>query len=188
MQELLTHLGYPALFFGTLVEGESFILVAGFLAHRGYFRFGLVVLLATLGAFSGDLVYFLAGRRFGRALLERSPRARALVPWLERWMAKHQVLWIFGMRYLYGIRWLGAVLAGSSGMSLTRFLLLSLPSCLVWAAVVGLLGYAAGEMVERLLVDASRYELLVALVLVLAVTLYAFLARRGERRLEEPTR
>jgi hypothetical protein len=37
-------------------------------------------------------------------------------------------------------------------------------------------------------VDASRYELLVALVLVLAVTLYAFLARRGERRLEEPTK
>ena len=187
MQELLTHLGYPALFLGTLVEGETFILVAGFLAHRGYFRLGLVVLLATLVAFSGDILYFLAGRRFGRALLERSPRARALVPWLERWMAKHHVLWIFGMRYLYGIRWLGAVVAGSSLMSLKRFSALSLPSCLVWASVVGLLGYAAGEMVERLLVDASRYELVVALVLVLAATLYALLARRGERRLEEPT-
>ena len=186
MQELLTHLGYPALFLGTLVEGETFILVAGFLAHRGYFRLGLVILLATLGAFSGDILYFLAGRRFGRALLERSPRARALVPWLERWMAKHHVLWIFGMRYLYGIRWLAAVLAGSSHMSFKRFSVLSLASCLVWAAVVGLLGYAAGEMVQRLLLDASRYEFLVALILVLAVILYAFLARKGERRLEEP--
>jgi membrane protein DedA with SNARE-associated domain len=186
MQEILTHLGYPALFLGTLVEGETFILVAGFLAHRGYFRLGVVVLLATLGAFSGDILYFLAGRRFGRALLERSPRSKALVPWLERWMAKHHVLWIFGMRYLYGIRWLGAALAGSSRMSFKRFSALSLPSCLVWATVVGLLGYAAGEMVERLLVDASRYEFLVALVLVLAVVLYAVVARRGERRLEEP--
>jgi membrane protein DedA with SNARE-associated domain len=34
MQQILVHLGYPALFFGTLVEGETFILVAGFLAHR----------------------------------------------------------------------------------------------------------------------------------------------------------
>lgn len=102
-------------------------------------------------------------------------------------MAKHHVLWVFGMRYLYGIPWLGAVLAGSSDMSFKRFSALSLPSCLVWATVVGLLGYAAGEMMERLLVDASRYELLVALALVLAVALYAFLARRGERRLEEPT-
>jgi membrane protein DedA with SNARE-associated domain len=187
MQEFLTHLGYPALFLGTLVEGETFILVAGFLAHRGYFSLGLVVLLATLGAFSGDILYFLAGRRLGRALLERSPRARALVPWLERSMAKHHVLWIFGMRYLYGIRWLGAAVAGSSHMSLKRFSALSLPSCLVWASVVGLLGYAAGEALERLLVDASRYEFLFALVLVFAAILYAFLARRGERRLEEPT-
>ncbi len=186
MQELLAHLGYPALLLGTLVEGETFILLAGFLAHRGYFRFGLVILLATLGAFSGDILYFFAGRRFGRAFLKRSKRAEALVPWLERWMARHHVLWIFGMRYLYGIRWLGAALAGSSPMSLKRFSALSLPSCLVWATVVGLLGYAAGEMLERLLVDISRYELVIAVVLVLAVTVYALLARRGERHLEEP--
>ncbi len=140
MKELLTHLGYPALFLGTVVEGETFILVAGFLAHRGYFRIGVVVLLATLGAFSGDVLYFLAGRRYGRTLLERSSRARALVPWLERFMAKHHVLWIFGMRYLYGVRWLGAVLTGSSPISLKRFAALSLPSCLVWAALVSVSG------------------------------------------------
>jgi membrane protein DedA with SNARE-associated domain len=186
MKELLTQLGYPALFLGTLVEGETFILIAGFLAHRGYFRLGLVILLASLGAFSGDMLYFLAGRRFGRTLLARSRRARGLVPWLERWMAGHHVLWIFGMRYLYGIRWLGAVLAGSSHMSLKRFSALSLPSCLVWATVVGFLGYAAGEVVERLLVDVSRYELLIVLFLLLAVALYAFFSRRGERHFEEP--
>lgn len=78
MQELLTHLGYPALFLGTLVEGETFILVAGFLAHRGYFRLGVVVLLATLGAFSGDIVYFLAGRR-------SDGRSSSGAPGQERW-------------------------------------------------------------------------------------------------------
>ena len=61
MQALLTHLGYPALFFGTLVEGETFILVAGFLAHRGYFHLGLVVLLATLGAFTAISSIFSRG-------------------------------------------------------------------------------------------------------------------------------
>jgi membrane protein DedA with SNARE-associated domain len=187
MKELLTQVGYPALFLGTLVEGETFILVAGFLAYRGYFRLGLVVLLATLGAFSGDILYFLLGRRYGRKLLERSAHARALVPWLERLMARHHVLWIFGMRYLYGIRWLGAALAGSSRMSLKRFSALSLPSCLVWASAVGLLGYGAGEMVERLLVDVSRYEHFIALGLVVTGVIYAALSRRGERRLEEPT-
>ena len=62
MQEILTHLGYPALFLGSLVEGETFILVAGFFAHRGYFRLGVVVLLATLG---GALVRALVPGRGG---------------------------------------------------------------------------------------------------------------------------
>jgi membrane protein DedA with SNARE-associated domain len=184
MNDLLPHLGYPAVFLGTLVEGETFILVAGFLAHRGYFDLVPIILLATLGAFTGDLVYFLAGRHYGRALLERSSRAKALVPWLERFMSRHHVLWIFTMRYLYGIRWLGAALAGSSRMSLKRFSALSFPSCLVWATVVGLLGYGAGEMLEAFLVDVARYEIWIALALVLGVLGYALLAWRGERRLE----
>jgi membrane protein DedA with SNARE-associated domain len=187
LNELLTHLGYTALFVGTLVEGETFILVAGFLAHRGYLRLDLVIPLATLGAFSGDLLYFALGHRYGRALLQRSRRAKALVPWLEGFMKRHHVLWIFGMRYLYGIRWLGAVLAGSSHMNVARFTALSLPACLVWALVVGLIGYGAGEMIERLLGDVRRYEILVAVLLVLVVAIYALLARRGERHLEQST-
>ncbi len=42
-------------------------------------------------------------------------------------------------------------------------------------------------MTERILRDASRYELFITLGLVLAVALFAVLSRRGERRLEEPT-
>ena len=188
MNELLTHLGYGAIFVGTLLEGESFILVGGFLAHRGYLSIGKVILLATLGAFSGDLIYFVLGRRYGRSLLRRSRRAQALVPWFEGFMQRNHVLWIFGVRYLYGIRWLGAALAGSSRMSSGRFALLSLPACLIWALVVGLLGYAAGEMVERLLGDVGRYELVLAGAVALVAIAYGLLARRGERRLEQPPR
>lgn len=185
MNELLTHLSYTALFVGTLLEGETFILVAGFLAHRGYLRLDLVIPLAALGAFAGDMLYFGLGHRYGRALLERSRRAKALVPWLEGFMARHHVLWIFGMRYLYGIRWLGAVLAGSSRMNVARFAALSLPACLIWALAVGFIGYGAGEMIERMLGDVRRYEILVAVILVLLVAVYALIARRGERHLEQ---
>jgi membrane protein DedA with SNARE-associated domain len=185
LNELLIQLGYTALYLGTVIEGEGFILVAGFLAHRGYFRLGIVILLATLGAFSGDLLYFSLGRRYGRSLLKRSRRAEAFVPWFEGFMARHHVLWIFGMRYLYGVRWLGAALAGSTQMSATRFAALSLPACLLWALVVGLIGYGAGEMLERLLDNVRRYELLITVILVLFAVVYGIVARRAERHLEE---
>jgi membrane protein DedA with SNARE-associated domain len=183
VHELLSHFGYPAVFLGTVLEGETFILLGGFLSHRGYLRLGPVILLAAFGAFSGDVVYFFLGRRYGRSLLEKNQRSREMLPWLESWMHRYQVLWIFGMRYLYGIRWLAAALAGSSGMNLLRFAVLSLPACLLWASVVGLLGYAAGEMVGRLLEDVKRYELIVLAVLALVVLVYALVARHEENRL-----
>jgi membrane protein DedA with SNARE-associated domain len=100
-------------------------------------------------------------------------------------MQRNHVLWIFGVRCLYGIRWLGAALAGSSRMSGARFAFLSIPACLIWALLLGLLGYAAGEMVERLLGDVGRYELVLAGAVALVAIAYGLLARRGERRLEQ---
>jgi membrane protein DedA with SNARE-associated domain len=179
----LSHLGYGGVFLGTLIEGETFILLGGFLSHRGYLHFVPVIVLATLGAFSGDLFYFLMGRHYGRAMLEKSARARELLPWLERMMQRYQLLWIFGMRYLYGIRWLAAGLAGSAGVGWLRFSLVSLPACLLWALVVGLLGYAAGEVVEKLLGDMRHYEMYVLGVLAVVGLLYGLFLRREERRL-----
>ena len=182
--ELLARFGYPALFLGTLVEGETFILLGGFLAHRGYLRLALVILVAALGAFSGDVLYFLLGRHYGRRFLERTEHTRRLVPRLEGWMARYQVLWIFGMRYLYGIRWLGAALAGSTPMSLVRFAALSIPACLLWALVVGGVGYATGEAVESILGDIRRYEGLIVVLLAAMGVIYGLVARREEQRLE----
>lgn len=184
MEDLLARFGYPALFLGTLVEGETFMLLAGYLAHQGYLRLLTVVVVAASGAFAGDMAYFLLGRHYGRRLLDRSAHARRLVPWLESWMHRYQILWIFGMRYLYGIRWLGAALAGSTRMSLLRFAALSLPACLLWAAVVGGVGYGTAEALETLLGDLRRYEWLIAALVAVAGVLYGVVARREEQRLE----
>ena len=179
----LSHLGYGGVFLGTLIEGETFILLGGFLSHRGYLRLVPVIVLAALGAFSGDLLYFLLGRHYGRAMLERNARAREVLPWLERMMQRYQVWWIFGMRYLYGVRWLAAGLAGSSGVHLLRFGIFSLPACLLWAVVMGLLGYGAGEILETLLGDIRHYEMVALGLLVLGGVLYGAFLRKEERRL-----
>jgi len=88
------------------------------------------------------------------------------------------------MRYLYGIRWLGAAIAGSAHVSFVRFASLSLPACLLWAVVVGGVGYATGEAVESLLGDVRRYEGLIVVLLAVAGLLYGLVARREEQRLE----
>lgn len=73
-ESLLQTYGYYALFIGTFLEGETILVLAGFLAHQGYLGFWWVVLLAFLGSLSGDTLVFHLGRWKGRAFLSRRPR------------------------------------------------------------------------------------------------------------------
>ena len=38
LEPLVSTYGYPALLVGTFLEGETILVIAGFLAHRGYCR------------------------------------------------------------------------------------------------------------------------------------------------------
>ena len=46
MEHLLIKYGYFVLFLGVAVEGEGFLLVASFMAHRGYLYLPVVMLVA----------------------------------------------------------------------------------------------------------------------------------------------
>jgi membrane protein DedA with SNARE-associated domain len=183
IETFVSRFGYLAVFLGTFFEGETFILIGGFFAHRGYMAFMTTVTVATFGAFSGDLFYFYIGRRHGLALVQRSRRGRALVPWLEQFMDRYHLLWIFGVRYLYGVRWLAAALAGSSRISSLRFASLALPACFLWALLIAGLGWAFGSAVARLLGNVKRYELYLLIVVVLIGAVFGAVSYWKERKL-----
>ena len=49
LQQFLHDFGYFALFLGTFFEGETILVLAGFLASRGYLDIYLVMLTAASG-------------------------------------------------------------------------------------------------------------------------------------------
>lgn len=54
VESFLDQYGYLALMLGTYPEGETAILVASSLIHRGVFSYPVTVLAAFIGAFIGD--------------------------------------------------------------------------------------------------------------------------------------
>jgi membrane protein DedA with SNARE-associated domain len=50
LQHFLQEFGYFALFLGTFFEGETILVLAGFLAFRGYMDINLVVVLPSSAA------------------------------------------------------------------------------------------------------------------------------------------
>ena len=73
IESFIRNYGYGALFLGTILEGETFLILAGLMAHMGLMKLPLVILVALLGSFLGDQFYFFLGRRQGAALLDRHP-------------------------------------------------------------------------------------------------------------------
>ena len=62
-ETLLADYGLLAILVLTFFEGETVVIVAGFLAHEGYFNPYTLGITAFLGTFAGDQLWFYLGRR-----------------------------------------------------------------------------------------------------------------------------
>lgn len=156
--EFIATWGYLALLAGSLLEGETLLLIAGMAAHQGHLSFPLVLLVAFVGGTVGDQVFFWIGRTWGAELLLRLPlfRARALrvAAMMQRWDAAL----VIAIRFLYGLRIAGPIAMGALGFSPRRFALYNAIGAALWAVAIGSLGYLLGHSLEAVLGDLARYE------------------------------
>lgn len=165
LEELIASYGYVAVVIGSFLEGETFLILGGFAAHRGYLELPWVIVCAFIGALSGDILYFLIGRTKGKDALKRRPQWKARSEKVFQLLDKHQNLLILGFRFLYGLRTVTPFLIGTSNVSPIRFLILDVLSASLWAIVVGTTGYLIGETLQIIIGNIKKYELLVFVIL-----------------------
>lgn len=169
--------GYLAVFVGTLLEGETILIAAGFAAHRGLLNWPLVVLVAIAGGTLGDQLAFLLGRWKGEALIERFPSLAKRKPRIHDLLERYDVIVILAVRFIYGLRIAGPLILGSSRVPLLRFALLNVIGAALWAVLVAGAGYAFGLTINSLIADLERIEGIV-LVVILAFGFVLWLWRR----------
>ena len=121
LQQFLQDFGYFALFLGTFFEGETILVLAGFLAFRGYMQLDTVILTAFLGSYAGDQLWYFLGRRHGRRLLARKPRWQKLGDKALDHVRRHPDLWVLSFRFVYGLRTVMPVAIGLSALVITVF-------------------------------------------------------------------
>lgn len=184
LTELLDRYGYVAVLIGTFVEGETILVMAGFAAHQGYLSLPFVMLAAFVGSLAGDQLAFFAGRRYSAALLRRFPRLLPGVRRAQDLLLRYGTPLLLGFRFVYGIRNVTPIAAGSSPISVFRFLGLNAVGAALWSCAVAYAGYAFGHGFELVLERAKFYEehALVVLAGIGAVVALAFWLTRGRRR------
>jgi membrane protein DedA with SNARE-associated domain len=166
-ESLIMHYGYPLLFLGVILEGETFVIIAAFLAHRGYLSLPGVILVAFLGTFAVDQFFFLLGRTQGTVFLAKQPTWQPGVAKAQALLQRYNLLLIIGFRFLYGLRTVTPLMIGLSGFSARRFAMLNALGGLIWTVVMAALGYVFGQTLEVVFADVGRYEMWIVLTLVL---------------------
>jgi membrane protein DedA with SNARE-associated domain len=165
---ILIHLietyGYLFVFVGTLVEGETVLLAAGYAAHQGLLDWWTVVAVAACGGTLGDQAAFLVGRWKGAAIIKRSPALTRHAPRVHRLLERFNVLLILVVRFLYGLRIAGPVIMGSSRIPMLRFALLNLVAAAAWAMLVAGAGYTFGAATEAMFSHVKHVERIALLV------------------------
>lgn len=175
---IATH-GYWVLALGCVVQSETALLLAGFAAHRGHLDPLAVVAVASAGGFLGDQFFFWLGRRHGPHVLARRPAWARRAEQVDRLVQHWDAGFIVGVRFAYGLRVAGPVLMGASTMSARRFVIFNALGALIWAVVIGGLGWAFGGTAQLLLGEIHHVE--GWLLLALAVVALAAWALRRHR-------
>lgn len=182
---LLEHYGYIAVLIGTFLEGEAILIMAGFAAQSGYLEVPIVMLVATVGSFSGDQCYFHYGRHYGvRHLLGRFPSLDSRVGRVIQLLDRYHLPVILSIRFLYGLRIAGPIAIGMSKISWPRFLILNLVGAIIWAVTITEAGYLFGHAFELLIADFQRYAVfaLAAAIVAGLAAWWIYCARRSRAK------
>ena len=181
--DLVSSYGYLAVFIGTLLEGETVLIAAGFAAHNGLLDLPVVLVVAIAGGVLGDQLAFLLGRWKGAKLLARFPSLARHGPRIHELLERYDVLLILAIRFLYGLRIAGPVVMGSSRIPLARFALFNVIGAVLWATLVAGAGYAFGLAINSIVADARKIEEFALLaILAIGVAFWLWHALRARNR------
>lgn len=193
LEELVARYGLAAVLLGSAVEGDLTLILAGVMAHLGFFPFPLAMAAGVTGSFIGDLAWYAVGRA-------RGPRFRAggfyqrIGPRIERLASRLGPAELIASRFVYGTKAASIVFWGLHGMPTLRFVLVDIVGCLLGAFVFTGLGYLVSGSAMILLGRVRRVQfwlLGAAVIGVLLVVLVNWTAKKelhiedGEQEGEE---
>lgn len=174
--ESIKEYGYIILFFWSILEGESGLVMAGLLSHTGDMNLFLAIFIAGLGGFAGDQLYFYIGRfnkSYVHRKLKQQKRKLALAHLL---LKKHGWPIIFLQRYLYGLRTIIPIAIGLTGYSAKKYALINLIAAWCWSSVIILpVWYFGNEILSVITYGREHWYFALPLVAILIGIVYYYI-------------
>jgi membrane protein DedA with SNARE-associated domain len=184
---------YLITFLWTALEGETFVIFAGFAAQKGMLNPWFLFMAAWMGSFCGDQIFFLTGRRYGIRILNHLPKLKPSVDRSLGWLERHAAAFILAYRFMYGIRNISGVAIGMSHLPWQKFMIWNAVAAFVWAATFTGFGFLFGDVIEHLphkhksevVQESVRQVMLAVLGLFLLIVAFRLIVIKCQKRRKE---
>ncbi|MEV0617820.1 DedA family protein [Nonomuraea sp. NPDC050404] len=159
--------------FFPIVPAETSVITAGVFAATGETNLALVIVVAALGAFAGDHISYLIGKKSGGRLREK----KAFV-WARGALAERGGLVLVVARYIPGGRTATTLTMGAVRYPLRSFSFFDAIAAGSWGVYSGLIGFFGGMAFEN---DPIK-GLLLGLGIALSITALVEVVRWTKKR------
>ncbi|MGH7783216.1 MAG: DedA family protein [Candidatus Binatia bacterium] len=181
--QLLDHWGYAAIF-GVVVLGnlglplpeEGVLVLAGYLVWAGRLSLAPVIITGIISAVIGDNLGYWFGRHYGQTAIQRYGHKLLITPKrlakAQNFVSRYGSYGVFGARFLPGLRFMAGPLAGSAGMSFSKFFLANALGGLIYVPAAVMVGYLVAQGLSQTIRDirflAREIERLAPVLIILA--------------------
>ncbi|WP_457561751.1 DedA family protein [Caminibacter pacificus] len=148
---LLKEYGYIILFIWSIMEGETGLVMAGILSHTGDMNLWVAIVVAALGGFIGDQIYYYLGRFNKNWVLKELNAHRRKFAKARLLLRKYGGWVIFIQRFIYGMRTIIPMTIGVLGYDPKKYAFINFISAFVWASVTIIPSYIFGEQLLEFL-------------------------------------
>ncbi|HEY7283709.1 MAG TPA: DedA family protein [Actinomycetota bacterium] len=147
-------------FLGLIVPGDVVLALGGVFAAKGDLFLPYVMAVGAVAGLMGESTGFWLGNRYGRRLLTHIPILRrwgADLSKAEDYFARNGGKTVFIGRYVSVAGTFLPFVAGMSNMRYRRFLVFDIPSVVIWAVGISLLGYFLEHQIGTIDKVLSRF-------------------------------
>jgi membrane protein DedA with SNARE-associated domain len=135
-----------------LIPSETIVITASVLAAQGELFIWLIVPLVAVGAFLGDNLCYLLGRKVGDPVADRlfkGEKGQARLEWAEVALRRRGAILIGVGRFIPGGRTATTFAAGTLEMPYRQFAVADAFAAVLWSLYVSMLGYLGGETFQN---------------------------------------
>jgi membrane-associated protein len=161
-------LAQSGILLGFFLPGNTFLITTGILASLGYFNIHLLVFICFLASFTGNIVGYYIGHKWGRRLFNREKSFlfnKIYLSRAEKFYGVHGGKTLILARFINVIRTFAPIISGIGHMHYRAFMFYNLLGALLWTAFLLYGGYFLGQT----LANANKFIFLAIYIIVVII-------------------